>query len=169
MKARSKNRNFKTALRQKAAAGLENTAHKQHSRKLEETISYSNLTDFRSSLLQIIPRLQENEYLRFIITKHGEPAAVVMSHQAYLLMKDVTSKVMEQEAEIDPETDLHNAYLEMTGKTLPLRPESVSPEVTTGQTIAHTEIKKVKDLLRMAVDEYIKATRPAEIDEKLTR
>jgi len=168
MKRLLKKRNPKSARRPRVAGDSENSAVKGVSR-LEETITYSNLTDFRNSLLQIIPRLQENEYLRFIITKHGEPAAVVMSHQAYLLLKNATAKVVEQEAAIEPDIDLRNAYLEMTGNTLPLQPKNEFPEVAIERAIPHTEIKKVKDLVRMAVDEYIKATKPAEIDEKLTR
>ena len=126
--------------------------------RLEQTINYTNLTDFRSSLLNIIPKLQQNEYLRFIITKHGEPAAVIMSHEAYLLMLDATNKVVEQESRITPEEDLREAYEEMTGKKLGSSSESAEVLVTTGRTIPAEENRRVADIVRLAVQEYIKAT-----------
>src|SRR5277367_5457382 len=55
----------------------------------EETLNFSNLTEFRNSLLQVIPKLQEDDLLRFVITKHGQPAAVIMSYQAYSTFKRI--------------------------------------------------------------------------------
>src|SRR6266849_3923781 len=57
---------------QKQRAGREASASASEGTrpdKLEETLEFTNLTDFRKSLLNFIPRVQENEYLRFVITK----------------------------------------------------------------------------------------------------
>jgi prevent-host-death family protein len=131
----------------------------QATSKLEEVLNFSNLTDFRNSLLNVIPKLQENEYLRFVITKHGEPAAVIMSYQAYLLLKRAAERIVKQEAAEDSEASLRDAYEEMTGEPLSAeQPEPLAFAVETTRDIRGPEIQKVKDVVRLAVQEYIRAT-----------
>lgn len=71
------------------------TAKKSASRPLEEDIEFSNVTKFRNSLLGAVERVQSNPAKRYVITKHGEPEAVLMSYQTYTLL----SKVMDQALE----------------------------------------------------------------------
>jgi prevent-host-death family protein len=79
----------------------------------EETLNFSNLTEFRNSLLQVIPKLQEDDLLRFVITKHGQPAAVIMSYHAYSVFKRIADRVIEQDDALDPEESLRQAYARM--------------------------------------------------------
>jgi hypothetical protein len=61
----------------------------------EEDIEFSNVTKFRTSLLGAVERMQSNPAKRYIITKHGEPEAVLMSYPTYSLL----TKVMDRELE----------------------------------------------------------------------
>jgi len=91
--------------------------HAHPSTPLEEQLDFTNLTDFRRSLLKVIPKLQHNEYLRFVITKHGRPAAVVMSFPAYQLLKRTALRVMDADDAKNRDQLLREAYEELTGKT----------------------------------------------------
>lgn len=94
--------------------------------KLEEQVEFTNLTKFRSSLLAMIPRLQGNEYLRFVVTKHGQPAAVIMSYEAYQLLKRSAEKLVEQDNAMDADQALREDYQELTGT--PIEPVLLQDE-----------------------------------------
>src|SRR6266849_3735623 len=142
---------------QKQRAGREASASASEGTrpdKLEETLEFTNLTDFRKSLLNFIPRVQENEYLRFVITKRGKPVAVVLSYDAYNLLKRVAERVMDEDDAKEPAVALQEAYQELIGDTTPV-PSSV--DVTTGRNIPEWEMLKVRRVTQMAVEEYIRA------------
>lgn len=61
----------------------------------EEDIEFSNVTKFRTSLLGAVERMQSNPAKRYIITKHGEPEAVLMSYPTYSLLTKVMDREME--------------------------------------------------------------------------
>jgi prevent-host-death family protein len=126
--------------------------------KLEETLEFTNLTDFRNSLQNFIPKLRDNEYLRFVLTKHGRPVAVVLSYDAYNLLKRVAERVMDEEDAKEPAAAMQEAYQELTGDTATGRtPIDIPVEVTTARDIHGPELQKTRHLVRMAVQEYIQA------------
>lgn len=69
---------------------------------LEERIEYSNATQFRKLFLGIVDQLHANAYLRYIVTKHGEPRAVVMSFAAYNMMYRALQEVTKLQSEKSP-------------------------------------------------------------------
>jgi prevent-host-death family protein len=156
--------------KQKQRAGREASASKAgRTDRLEETLEFTNLTDFRKSLLNFIPRVQENEYLRFVITKHGRPVAVVLSYDAYNLLKRVAERVMDEEDAKEPAVAMQEAYQELTGDTATGQTAiDVPSDVTTGRDIHGPELQKTRRLVRMAVQEYIQAMkkRVKDVSEK---
>jgi prevent-host-death family protein len=62
---------------------------------LEDDIEFSNVTKFRSSLLGAVERVQENPAKRYVITKRGEPKAVLISYQTYSLFTKVMDQALE--------------------------------------------------------------------------
>lgn len=65
---------------------------------LEEQWEYSGVTDLRQELLGIVERLQKNPAVRYLITKHGQPRAVLMSFQTYELLKKALSQALQATA-----------------------------------------------------------------------
>jgi predicted RNA-binding protein with RPS1 domain/PHD/YefM family antitoxin component YafN of YafNO toxin-antitoxin module len=61
---------------------------------LEEELEYSNVTDLRQGLLQVVDRLQRTPASRILIMKHGRPQAVLMSFQTYELVKKAMNQVV---------------------------------------------------------------------------
>ena len=80
---------------------------------LEETIEYSNATQFRKSFLGVVDKLQRNMYLRYVVTKHGEPRAVVMSFAAYDSMRRAMQQIAGLEREHSPAEAARAALLQM--------------------------------------------------------
>jgi prevent-host-death family protein len=60
--------------------------------ELEEDIEFSSVTSLRESFLKTVETLREDPAKRYVITKHGQPQAVLMSYQTYSLLR----KVMDQ-------------------------------------------------------------------------
>ncbi len=80
---------------------------------LEEKVEFSGVTGFRKSLLSIIPRLQKNQFLRFVITKHGKPAAVVLSYESYELLLKMAQELADQDNNKGREQRLNEAHARM--------------------------------------------------------
>ena len=66
--------------------------------QLEEDVEFSNVTALRESLLGRVESLRENPAKRYIITKHGQPQAVLMSFQTYSLLKRVMDQALARTA-----------------------------------------------------------------------
>ena len=82
--------------------------------KLEEQVEFTGVTGFRKSLLTIIPRLQKNQFLRFVITRHGKPAAVVLSYESYELLLKMAQELADQDENKSREQRLNEAHARMT-------------------------------------------------------
>jgi len=61
---------------------------------LEEEVEFSNVTNLRESLLGTVENLRANPARRYVITKHGQPQAVLMSYETYSLLKKVMDQVL---------------------------------------------------------------------------
>ena len=64
--------------------------------QLEEDVEYSNVTRFRPFFLKAVEVLHRNPAKRYVITKGGEPEAVLMSFGTYSLMKKVMDRMLAQ-------------------------------------------------------------------------
>jgi prevent-host-death family protein len=85
----------------------------QHLDIFEEKVEFSNVTRFRKLLLSVLDRLQENHYLRYVITKHGEPKAVVMSFQGYETIKRALKHLFDLENRMNMSEAAHDAFDQM--------------------------------------------------------
>jgi hypothetical protein len=83
---------------------------------LEEKVEYSNATSFRKSFLKIVDRIEGTPGLRYVILKHGAPKAVVMSFEAYELIKRVLQNLFKQEDRRDRSKALEDAFNRMAEK-----------------------------------------------------
>jgi prevent-host-death family protein len=81
---------------------------------LEDKIEYSNATQFRKSFLGVVDKLQDNMYLRYVVTKHGEPRAVVMSFAAYDMMRRGMQQVIALENQHSPAEAARAAFMQMS-------------------------------------------------------
>jgi prevent-host-death family protein len=144
-------------------AAAESASAAKRADKLEETLEFTNLTDFRNSLLNFIPRVQDNEYLRFVITKHGKPVAVVLSYDAYNLLKRVAERVMDEEEKKEPAVALQESYQELLGKPAPVE---VPISLVTERDISPLEMKRMRQVVHMALQEYRRTLAKAEKDLK---
>jgi PHD/YefM family antitoxin component YafN of YafNO toxin-antitoxin module len=61
---------------------------------LEEEVEFSSVTNLRESLLSRVDDFGTNPAKRYVITKHGQPQAVLMSYQTYSLMKKLTDQML---------------------------------------------------------------------------
>jgi len=95
---------------------------------LEERVEYSNVTEFRRSMLGMFRKLDENDDLRFVVTRGGEPCAVVLSYEAYELLRRIARRAADAAAAKDREQRLDEAFLQMAqqeavgGKTAAYEP-----------------------------------------------
>jgi len=62
---------------------------KQSANALEEQLELSNITELRQGLLRKVEEIQKNPAIRLLILKHGRPQAVLMSADAYDVLKKV--------------------------------------------------------------------------------
>jgi len=131
--------------------------------KLEEILNFSNLTQFRNSLLDVIPKLQENEYLRFVITKHGKPAAVIMSYEAYEFLKGAAGQIIEQEAAKAPDVALRDAYERMTQTKLD--PPVQASEIASRLGVLAAEMKNLQTVISVA-DAFTQEAAKAETSDE---
>lgn len=83
---------------------------------LEERLEYRNVTEFRRSMLGIFHRMEENSDLRFVVTRGGEPCAVVLSYEAYELLQRIARRAADASAAKDREQRLDDAFLQMAQK-----------------------------------------------------
>jgi hypothetical protein len=80
---------------------------------LEERLEYQNVTDFRQSMLGLFRQLEDETDLRFIVTRGGTPCAVVMSYEAYELLRNIARHASDAASVKTREQRLDDAYLQM--------------------------------------------------------
>ena len=98
-----------TQLRARAAAGKPGDFAAQ-AKAMEEDVEFSNVTNFRNSLLGAVEQLQSNPAKRYVITKRGEPEAVLMSYKTYSLLTRVMNQTLEKLAARDRQDPVHAAF-----------------------------------------------------------
>ncbi len=106
---------------------------------LEERIEYSNATQFRKSFLGIVDELQHNNYLRYVVTKHGEPRAVVMSFVAYDLMKRAVEEVIALDDRRSPAEAARAAFEQLNASSRQSTGSMVA-DLTQGDALSPTEV-----------------------------
>jgi prevent-host-death family protein len=75
----------------------------------EKGIQYSTVTSLRGKLLKIVNSFRKNPARRFLITKHGEPQAVLMSFQTYRSLRKMALEIEGSESG-DPNEELEEAF-----------------------------------------------------------
>jgi hypothetical protein len=126
--------------------------------KLEEQLDFKNVTEFRKFIHEAIPRLQENHFLRFVLTKSGTPVAVVMSYEAYGVLNRITTRVLDEDAKKDKGTVLREAYREMTGEDPATVASAAEPCVATGREIPGAEMIDFHQTMLKAFQEAMKSS-----------
>jgi PHD/YefM family antitoxin component YafN of YafNO toxin-antitoxin module len=62
---------------------------KEPAKVLEEQFEFSNITELRQDFLRKVEEIQKNPAVRLFILKHGRPQAVMMSADAYDVLRKV--------------------------------------------------------------------------------
>ena len=70
---------------------LSPTTLREPAKVLEEQLEFSNITDLRQDFLRKVEEIQKNPAIRLLILKHGRPQAVLMSAEAYDVLRKVVN------------------------------------------------------------------------------
>jgi PHD/YefM family antitoxin component YafN of YafNO toxin-antitoxin module len=92
------------------AAPVKTGGFAAQAKTMEEEVEFSNVTNFRNSLLGAVEQLQSNPAKRYVITKRGEPEAVLMSYKTYSLLSRVMNQALEKMAAEDRGDSVHAAF-----------------------------------------------------------
>jgi prevent-host-death family protein len=92
------------------AAPAKTSGFAAQAKSMEEEVEFSNVTNFRNSLLGAVEQLQSNPAKRYVITKRGEPEAVLMSYKTYSLLSRVMNQTLEKAAAQDRGDSVHAAF-----------------------------------------------------------
>jgi PHD/YefM family antitoxin component YafN of YafNO toxin-antitoxin module len=92
---------------------------------LEEQLEFSNVTDLRQDFLRKIEEIQKNPALRLLILKHGRPQAVLMSSEAYDVLKKVVKLFLDHAEGLNREQSINAAIrrFEAERSSVPAEPE----------------------------------------------
>ena len=134
--------------------------------KLEEKLEFSNVTQFRNSVLDVVPKLQENPSLRLVITKHGEPAAVIMSYEAYGALKRIAERMIAEDDAKDPVVALHDAYERMTNTRV--QPALEMDQVAEQLEVLARQVKALGNAIAQQSEEAAGASEEASSGEQAT-
>lgn len=85
------------------------TALKAPAIVLEEQLEFSNITDLRQDFLRKVEEIQKNPAIRLLILKHGRPQAVLMSAEAYDVMKKVVKLFLDHSEGLNREQSINAA------------------------------------------------------------
>ena len=88
------------------------------SKTLEEKVEFSNVTDVRKDFLPRIEEIQKNPALRLLILKHGKPQAVLMSAEAYDVLKKVVDLFLQHVSGLSREQTIAAAIKRFESSTL---------------------------------------------------
>jgi PHD/YefM family antitoxin component YafN of YafNO toxin-antitoxin module len=76
---------------------------------LEEQLEFSNITDLRQDFLRKVEEIQKNPAIRLLILKHGRPQAVLMSAEAYDVLKKVVKLFLDHSQGLSREQSIDAA------------------------------------------------------------
>lgn len=65
----------------------------------EDETEYSTVTGLRGRLLAVVDSFRKSPAKRYLITKHGQPQAVLMSFETYRLLKRAMSRALPPSSE----------------------------------------------------------------------
>jgi PHD/YefM family antitoxin component YafN of YafNO toxin-antitoxin module len=92
------------------AAPVKSSGFAAQAKAMEEEVEFSNVTNFRNSLLGAVEQLHSNPAKRYVITKRGAPEAVLMSYKTYSLLTRVMNQALEKTETEDRGDSVHAAF-----------------------------------------------------------
>jgi prevent-host-death family protein len=97
---------------------------------------YLNITEARRDLLDLVEQLQGGD--RLVITKRGQPRAVLVNFERYALLEDLAWVLQ------DPgrRSALHQAWDELQGGTLMRLPKQAAPTVQALQDLVRQSSRR---------------------------
>jgi PHD/YefM family antitoxin component YafN of YafNO toxin-antitoxin module len=82
---------------------------KEPMKVLEEQLEFSNITDLRQDFLRKVEEIQKNPAIRLLILKHGRPQAVLMSADAYDVLRKVVKLFLNHSDGLNREQSINAA------------------------------------------------------------
>jgi prevent-host-death family protein len=130
--------------------------------QLEDEVEYSTVTALRGKLLAVVDGFRRAPAKRYLITKHGQPQAVLMSFETYRLLRG--AKAQPLPAQSDDALELGEAIARSrSARELAQPPETVTNENDIGETI--DVIRRRLDCLETEMNKRLSA---AELDPNQT-
>jgi prevent-host-death family protein len=130
--------------------------------QLEDGIEYSTVTALRGRLLAVVDSFRKSPAKRYLITKHGQPQAVLMSFETYRLPRG--AKAQPLPAQSDDGLQLGEAIARVrSDREAAQSPETVTNENDIGETI--DVIRRRLDRLETEMNKRLSA---AELDPNQT-
>jgi PHD/YefM family antitoxin component YafN of YafNO toxin-antitoxin module len=105
---------------------------KEPANALEEQLELSNITDLRRDFLRKVEEIQRNPAIRLLVLKHGRPQAVLMSAEAYDVMKKAVKLLLAESEGLSREQSIRAAIdrFEAERATVPAEPEVLATPVS---------------------------------------
>jgi PHD/YefM family antitoxin component YafN of YafNO toxin-antitoxin module len=82
---------------------------KEPAKVLEEQLEFSNITDLRQDFLRKVEEIQKNPAIRLLILKHGRPQAVLMSAEAYDVLRKVVKLFLDNSEGLNRQQSINAA------------------------------------------------------------
>jgi PHD/YefM family antitoxin component YafN of YafNO toxin-antitoxin module len=104
----------------------------------DERLELSNITDLRRDLLKKVDEIHENPAIRLLILKHGRPQAVLLSAEAYDVMKKAVKLLLAESDKLRPEQIIDAAIrrFEDERSTVPADVKVEVPQVSRAKAAA---------------------------------
>jgi PHD/YefM family antitoxin component YafN of YafNO toxin-antitoxin module len=82
---------------------------KESADAFDERLEFSNITDLRRDFLRKVDEIQKNPAMRLLILKHGRPQAVLLSFDAYEVLKKVAKLFLNESEGLTREQNIDAA------------------------------------------------------------
>ena len=107
---------------------MSQAAVREPARMLEEQLEFSNITDLRQDFLRKIEEIQKNPATRLLVLKHGRPQAVLMSWEAYDILKKVLKTFLTEADRLNREQSIEAAIQRFEGERSSVPAEAQAAE-----------------------------------------
>jgi prevent-host-death family protein len=112
------------------------TTLKDPANVLEEQLEFSNITDLRRDFLRKVEEIQKDPAIRLLILKHGRPQAVLMSAEAYDVMKKVVKLFLNYSEGLNREQSVNAAIKRFEGERSSASTEAAASAVAGSELAA---------------------------------
>ena len=123
--------------------------------RLEDELEYTSVTALRGKLLAVVDSFRKTPAKRYLITKHGQPQAVLMSFETYRLLKRAVARSLPPPSGTDA-LELGDAIARLRSDREAASPQTLTAEKKTKEMV--DEIRRHLDRLETALNKHASST-----------